>query len=278
MLQPKTDQIKDPKKRDRPKLAVSLAMERRWDEAVLVNKEILEETPNNLEALNRLGKAQSEIGLYAAARMAFRRVLELSPANGIAKKNLERVALLRDDQTPKPSRQAVPPNFLTGETGKTGVTALIDVAPPRAKAKLTVGDTVVLEPQEHKLLVRNVQGEYIGTMEPRLGLRLLRLIRGGNRYAAAVAAVHDQELRVIIKETYQHPSQQGRLPFPPKDQGTSRSYVRERAGQLVAEDEDEDAAEDPGDDEGAKLEDVSSYKRQSHSRRTIDLEGEEEES
>ena len=278
MIQHSTEQLK---KKDRAKIAVNMAMEGKWDEAALVNKEILEESPDNVEALSRLGKALSEVGRYTEARASFRRVLELAPMNAIAKKNLERIALLKDEQAPKTLHQAAHPNFFIEETGKTGVTALIDVAAATTVAKLVAGESVRLEPQEHKLLARNSQGEYVGTVEPKLGLRLLRLVRSGNRYAAAIASVSEQQVRLIIKETYQHPSQNGRLSFPPKGQDNFKGYAWEGSNRLVADDGDAptlDSGDEPSDDEGSNLDDVSSYKKRSRSRRAIDPDGEEEES
>lgn len=278
MIQPTAaEQIK---KKDRSKLAVSLAMERKWDDAVVVNREILEETPENVEALNRMAKALTELGRYSEARAAFKQVLTLTPSNTIAKKNLERIAQLRDEDAPKATGQAVPAHFFIEETGKTGLTVLIDMAPQQVTAKLTAGETLRLEPQEHKLLVKNGQGEYVGTVEPKLGLRLLRMVRGGNRYEAAIASIQNGTLRIIIRETYQHPSQQGRLSFPPKGQDGFKGYVWEGASRFMAEDEDEgpaDSADEPSDDEGGNLEDVSSYKRRSRSKKALDLDGEEEE-
>ena len=55
---------------------------------------------------------------------------------------------------------------------------------------------------------------YLTEIAPKLGLRLSRLIEGGNSYVAAIASLSDGSVRVIIREIYQHPSQQGRPSFP----------------------------------------------------------------
>ena len=68
-------------------------------------------------------------------------------------------------------------------------------------------------------------------------------MNGGNRYQGAVSSVGEDRLFVFIKETYQHPSQKGRLSFPPsRDAALSgaadgfKPYVwggpAERAGRL----------------------------------------------
>ena len=240
-------------KKDRAKQAVSLAMEQSWEEAASVNRGILALFPDDVEAFNRLGKALSELGRYSEARQAFQRAVELCPSNSIARKNLSRIGLLREDSPPAPSRKGVPPHFFIAETGKTGVTCLVDQAPKEVLAKMAAGEPVYLEPREHKLLVKNSLGEELGTVEPKLGLRLLRLIRGGNRYEAATTSLNDRGIQVIIKEIYQHPSQMGRLSFLPRRHDDSRPNVWEGAFPGSA-DEDEEPAGDQADDWGYEAE------------------------
>src|ERR1700694_561065 len=78
-------------------LAVNQATEGLWKEAVTTNKNILSLFPQEPDALNRLGKAHSELGQYAEARQAYSQTLKYSPKNTIAKKNLERLAQLQEE-------------------------------------------------------------------------------------------------------------------------------------------------------------------------------------
>ena len=57
-------------KKSQTKMAVALAMERRWEEAAGVNRAIIEDFPDELEAYNRLGKALSELGQNGEASEA----------------------------------------------------------------------------------------------------------------------------------------------------------------------------------------------------------------
>ncbi len=87
-------------------------------------------------------------------------------------------------------------------------------------------------------------GEYLSDVEPKLAMRLTRLMNGGNKYAAAVASLNGESVRVIIKETFQHPDQVGRLSFPAGKAGeVIRPYTRESLVRTDT-DEDEDATED----------------------------------
>ena len=83
-------------KRDKSNQAISLATQGNWDEAAAVNQELLDVIPDDVEALNRLGKALSETGRYADACKALKRALEISPSNSIARRNLDRLAGLKD--------------------------------------------------------------------------------------------------------------------------------------------------------------------------------------
>ena len=71
--------------------AIELATAGRWQEALEVNTECIEVSPEDYGAYNRLGKALMELGQYLDAQAAFSRTLELLPTNSIAKKNLKRL-------------------------------------------------------------------------------------------------------------------------------------------------------------------------------------------
>jgi hypothetical protein len=78
-------------------------------------------------------------------------------------------------------------------------------------------------------------------------MRLAKLINGGNKYAAAVAGITSDSVRVMIKETFQDPSQVGRLSFPAGKAGdTVRAYTKESLVRTDMDDDDE-AADDVDD-------------------------------
>ena len=230
-------------RRERAKEAIGLALESRWEEAVALNREIVEAHPRDVEALNRLGKALTELGQYKQAEDAFRRTLEISPANMIAKKNLSRLAHLGDrDAQPKLGSKVAPQLFIE-ERGRTATVSLRNLPPGTAHLPMAPGDAVELKSSGSRISVENVKGEYLGEIEPKLGLRLARLIQGGNRYAAAVTAVDEQSIAIMIKETYQHPSQYRTVSFPAKRPGEGvLSYpgAPPMPTDLELEDEEED--------------------------------------
>jgi tetratricopeptide (TPR) repeat protein len=224
-------------RKDRAKKAVALAMHSRWAEAAAMNEAILADFPRDLEAYNRLGKALSELGRNRDAKEAFQRALEVSPNNGIAKKNLDRLARLGDDFPKGSEASSVTPDLFIEERGKAGVTSLVNLASSEVLSKLAPGHPVKLEPAQKGLLVADRSGTQVGQVEPRLASRLTRLIKGGNEYSAAVTSVGADELTIIIREERKHPSQARIVSFPLKG-ADYRVYVpKTLLGYELAEDE-----------------------------------------
>ena len=255
-------------KRQKSDIAIRLSKEGRWGEAVMTNRELLALFPDDSETLNRLGKAYLELKQYGEAKAAYERAVATDASNAIARKNLQRLAQYKSVPAglapvtgksemikPEPgqaSREKVTPSIFIEETGKTGTTVLINVAPTAVLAKLTASDTVLLEVDSKNqiLLVKNQEGEVLGQVEPKLALRLLRFLEAGNRYAAAVTSVGDKDLRIIIREVYQHPSQRGRLSFSPKTSGAGyRAYTRDTVLRYGMEDDEEGTEADTDDDD-----------------------------
>lgn len=197
--------------------AIALAMQSRWKEAVTVNQSILEVFPTDIDAYNRLGRAFMELGAFAKAKGAYSQALALDPNNSIAQKNLQRLSLLPDSQVRvKVKRREVAPALFIGEMGKAGVVNLQELAPREVLARMAAGNQVYLKLRGQQLIVENEQRQYLGLVEPPHGLRLARLIEGGNKYTAAIVNIDNHSARVIIREVFQHPSQVGRLSFPVK--------------------------------------------------------------
>jgi tetratricopeptide (TPR) repeat protein len=229
------------------KEAIALAMQGRWEEAVITNRSIIEVFPNDIDALNRLGKALTELGQYGQARETYGRAMEIDPKNGIASRNLQRLSLLNGTlAVPAQRRQRVIPQLFIEETGKAGLVSLEQPAPREVLAEMAAGDTVHLRLRGQGFIIENKHGEYLGRVQPRIGVRLAKLMDGGNRYTAAIASLVDSEIKVIITEAFQHPSQAGRPSFPAKGYDGFRSYVK---GSILKYDlgEEEVSLDDNGD-------------------------------
>ncbi len=240
-------------------LAIQQALASQWEEAVITNRNILNLFPSEPDAYNRLGKAYSELGQYAEARQAYTQTLKYSPDNTIARKNLERLAQLQEEPVQiHTGAERIDPRLFIEETGKTGTTDLINLAPSSVLAKVGVGDKVQLHVMGHTIHVRNSAGEDIGQIEPRLANRLISFMEGGNRYAAAILAMENGQVRLIIREEYQHPSMFGKVSFPSQGGGdTIRAYIKDTMVRYDREDEDELTSEDEYYDGGDEPEEMT---------------------
>lgn len=204
------------------KEAITRAIQGRWEEAVTANRSLIEKFPTDIRSYNRLGRALTELGELVQAKEAYSKALELAPTNVIAAKNLARLASLSESKATLDSKHhKVAPKLFVTETGKAGVVNLCNLAPIEVLAKMAIGDQVHLKAEGRRLVIENKRDEYLGEVEPKYGPRLIKLIKGGNRYAAVIFSVEKDKTLAIIKEEYQHPSQTGHLSFPFK--ATKRS-------------------------------------------------------
>ena len=219
--------------------AVNLAVQGCWEEAEAVNRSIIEKFPADVEAYNRLGRALTKLGDFVRAREAYLKALEIAPSNAIAKKNLSRLASLPESiVTPDGDRCRVTPELFTIEAGRAGMVKLYNIASPEVLAKISFGDQVRLNVKGGRLVVESEQGDYLGEVESKQALRLIKLIEGGNGYAAAILNIKENEVQVVIKEIYQHPSQMGYLSFPVKAAERLRPYIKESLiGSKISADE-----------------------------------------
>ena len=201
-------------KRMKSNEAISLATHGRWQDAVVLNREIVEVYPDDVEALNRLGKAYAETGRYSEARKSLERSLQIAPTNSIARKNLERMTGMEDAPILPTARRATPQVFLD-ESGKSTTTSVVGLPSAEALGQVHNGDMVHLEVDGATVAVVNRTGRQLGRLEPRLASRLIKLQGGGNTYVAAVASVSNAGISVVVRETYQSAKMSGVVSFPP---------------------------------------------------------------
>ncbi len=231
-------------KKELSKDAISLALDGQWEDAAGVNQAILEQAPGDVETMNRLGKALSELGQYERAKEVLKEVIRLSPYNSIAKKNLARVDQL--ESAPAPSKQARKaggaPQLFIEESGKSGTTVLQRPATGRVVASIAPGEAVSLAVENNVVNVYVGDTEYLGRIEPKLGRRLIRLIEGGNKYEAAIIGINERGISAVIRETYNHPSLRNVCSFPSKGKEEHRVYLGDSLAGYVDD-------SDLGDDE-----------------------------
>ncbi len=231
-------------KRQQADQAIQLALQGRWTEAVQLNQALVELFPGDVDALNRLGKALTELGRYPEARSTYMRALDADSLNSIARKNLARLSTLGETAKPRIASQKLSPQMFIEETGKTGITTLLR-PDTSVSNRMTAGDQVGLHRQNGSLVIQSIEGEYLGEVDPKLAQRLMKLMDGGNEYVAAISALSERDVRVFIRETFQHGSQTGKLSFPPTVTETFRPYIK---GRRLLQDSDDDVYADDSDE------------------------------
>ncbi|MFN0096059.1 MAG: tetratricopeptide repeat protein [Dehalococcoidia bacterium] len=231
--------------------AVKHAVSSRWDDAVATNREILRLFPDDADSLNRLGKALSEVGQVSEARKAYGRAIAIDPTNTIARRNLDRLASVKDAVVAAQPPSQLDTRLFVEESGKASAATLQAVDPARAKL-LDAGDLLQLQVQGNAVNVLNMKGEYVGLVDPRVGLRMARMIAAGNQYTAALIT-NSGDIKVMLRETFQSPAMAGRVSFPQSSRTNDvRGYTRRGLlrGEEMEFSDDDDPYEEEEEDRG----------------------------
>jgi hypothetical protein len=236
------------------------SLEGRWDEAIAINRELIERDGRDTDAHNRLGRALLELRDYAGAYEAYSNALRSDPANLIARRNLNRLELLRQfesegDIPGEPGTTSFPRTLVfIEEVGKTWVTELTNPSQAPRLASIYAGQQLTLEAQDGRLVVSLPSGERIGEIERKTGDRVIELMEGGNDYEVYALGLTPSSLRVILREVHRDLSQADRVSFPRQITET-RAYLRER--DLLRQ---RDEADFYLDDEEEEMDDRTSVK------------------
>lgn len=178
--------------------AIAATLAGDWENAIKLNKSLLEEKPEDIAALNRMGLAYSVIGDTKYAKDSFEKVLKLDPLNSIALKNLSR---LKNDTSKNgdPTTLIQVNNIFIEETGKTKIVDLINLAQAEVLQSLRTGQSVDMSIKRLKIFI--LQGKkYIGVLPDDIGNRLIKFINGGNKYEAFVKSANHQNVSIFIRE------------------------------------------------------------------------------
>lgn len=224
--------------------AIAHATRGEWDAAVEANRQLLESGPDT-DAYNRLGKALAELGRNEEALEAYQEALSRDATNRIAERNVARlevlVAATAQARGNGKAGKASASSFIE-EMGKTGHARLINVAPARQLAPLSPGDAVQLQ-LDGEQLIAYVGDLQLGQVEPRVGTRLAKLMKGGNRYEAAITVLDREEVRILIREVYAHPDNFDKVSFPGSSAARPGGVRPDIRGSALRYDDDEESEE-----------------------------------
>lgn len=185
--------------------AVQTALQGDWQAAVILNQMLLEEDPEDIDAMNRLAFAKASLGEIKEARNIYQKVLLLDENNPIALKNLKRLI----DNSLQPNginmQHTQVSNVFIEESGKTKVVDLINTADKKVLVPLRNGEQLFLTIKRMKIFVYDNQKQYIGMLPHDIGHRLIKFITGGSHYDAYIKIIENTNVTILIKEIKKSP-------------------------------------------------------------------------
>ncbi|MGA2283311.1 MAG: tetratricopeptide repeat protein [Candidatus Dormibacteria bacterium] len=194
--------------------AIQAALESRWQDAVAINRALIDRHGGDDETFNRIGKALTELGEHQPALDAYLQALQLNPLNVIAQKNVRKLQLLLDSRAKLGgAKGAIDVDLFAEEPGKSALTVL---NPPKSGVVVVVapGDVVELHLQDGGLQAQTTRGVVLGDVDSKVARRLVPLIGSGNRYTAVVARVEESQIEIIIREAFQSAENARKSSFP----------------------------------------------------------------
>ena len=187
--------------------AISAAKASQWLVATEINLELLNQKPDDLGTLNRLGVAYFNLGETAKAKKAFQQVLEIDKTNQVAEKNLQRLK----------SKSGISPLFtdqlFIEEPGKTKVVELHRLASKDVLTSLSVGLPCQLKVKKRFVSVE-AGGRYVGALPEDLSFRLTKLMDTGNQYQTNIWSNSATNCQVFIKEIFRAAINKSAASFP----------------------------------------------------------------
>jgi len=180
--------------------AISAALAQNWDRAIEINKTILKNNKDDLETLCRLAYAYLQYGEIDKAKKLYKKILAADRYNCVAQKNYLKIANLSGTHIKTNRSDRVSPSLFIEEPGRTKIIQLINLAPFRIISKLSIGDTVQLNPKKHAIEVRGIDKTYYGAIPDDVTFRLLKFIEAGNTYLVCIKNIQKNYISVFIRE------------------------------------------------------------------------------
>lgn len=206
--------------------AIQTALMGDWNNAVSINQLLLEENPNDIDTLNRLGFAHASLGNIKVAKDTYQKVLSLDNQNPIAIRNLKRL----NGSAQQKSTQAVQSSNISTlfieEPGKTKVVDLLNIADKKVISPLRTGERLTLSVKRMKIFIHDHNKQYIGMLPDDIGRRLIRFMDGGNQYDACVKSVDNNKVSIFAREVKRSKQYANQPSFPPTDKSKLLLYAK----------------------------------------------------
>lgn len=217
--------------------AIQTALSGDWQAAIALNKDLIKENPEDIDALNRLALAYMIVGKVKEAKSTYQKVIKLDPLNPIAQRSLTK---LKDSKTISANISYKINNHFLEQPGKTKVVELVNIAPSQVIEHLRVGQLLELSVKRFKIFVLN-EKQYIGVLPDDIGIRLIKFIKANGVYEAFVKSANPHKVSVFIREV----KKSGRFKDQPSFVTTAEtSLFSGKKARQSKDSEDEDYSEE----------------------------------
>jgi len=227
------------------KQAIEAAFSNQWEEAIKLNKKILELDKNNLDAILRLGFAYFQKQEFNQAKKIYQKGLKLQPNHPVIINYLQKIDVMfkkRKEKKEKLNPILANPELFLEVPGKTKSVALVNLGQKNILAKLSIGQPVSLFLKRRKIIIKTEKGEFVGNLPDDIGKRMIILIKGGNKYSAFIKEVSLNRVVVFLREENKSKKLKHFISFP--------SSLTKNFSEIIKEEKmDEEAMESAEEDD-----------------------------
>ncbi len=188
-------------------LAIQLALQCRWDEAIELNLQLLASNPTDIATLNRLAKCYLQLGDKDLAKKTYQQVLTHDKYNAVALKSLKTLSL-----TPSIDPSCLCQEDFIETPGLTKTSSLIKVADRKTLSSLSCKQVLAFKPKTHLVSVVTENSKtYVGSLPDDLSLKIIKNLKLGYIYQVCLKSATENMASIFIREL-KRPNKKGILP------------------------------------------------------------------
>lgn len=176
--------------------AVKAALNGSWEEAIELNKYILEKNPGDLDAKIRLGRAFLQLGSYTEAKNCFKEVLAFDPINQVALKNYEMAKNKKVENNNMGSKKS-----LIKEPGTTFET-IFEITDKRIKlSNISPGDELELKVLKEGVEVYTTDNRSLklGILDKALSSKIYEAKKSKYKTTSAFIGQRENKVKILVK-------------------------------------------------------------------------------
>jgi tetratricopeptide (TPR) repeat protein len=184
------------------KKAIDAALKANWHEAVLLNEQILEKNPVNIDAKIRLGRAFIQTRKFEKAKKLFKEVLKVDPINPVALKNLD---LAKKCKAETKGQVQIDTRSLLKEPGTTCESCFEIVAKGMTSKDFVSGEYVFLKIKKKSIEVckcKNDRKIKVGEItDKEMVQKMNNALERNSRISAGFLKGKDKQVTILIKSS-----------------------------------------------------------------------------